>query len=468
MKRRLLTMFLCLLLVLPTVFLAGCKKDEESTPPPQVNVDAGGPLDNLPDADFGLRDFVMLSNPGWMATEGEYNGDTIHDTNFERYTYLNQRYNMNFTFHHSEETFSLLQNTQLGGDQSYDIMYPHPNDLGALMIGGYLTDLRSLNMIDFDAEWHNASQVANYTANGKTYLLASDTTIDSQALGAIVYNRDRYSALNFTEDLYQTVWDGNWTMEKFQGIIKTATSDSVGDDTDNSYALCFWDQFADRFACAMGMDILRKTENGTFETGMEAAKMTDICNKIYDLIFDNDGIIHGHAFNATLPTTEFFSAYKSGNSLFLTHDIGSLYSLLREFDFDIGFLPYPKLDTNQTSYRSFCASGMLAIPLHAQSTNDSGIIMEALAVYSNLYLKPAFIDTILLGRLSENSEDFEMLSYLHSIKYYDLGYAMDTDRVANEIVYVQVIRNKSREIVPALRSNAGKIQNIADKANTLT
>ena len=466
MKKRILTLLTCLILILPTVLLCACK-DEQTEEQNTNPVASGGILDSLPNADLDGRDFVMLTNTGWLNYEDDYNGDPINDTAYERHSYLNQRYNMNYTVSHHDNTFEVLQNTQMSGDNSFDMMYPHPDYLGRLMTGGLLTDLRTLTAIDFSAEWHNKSQVENYTANGKTYLLASDTTIDTTAFGSIVYNRDRYAALGFTEDLYQTVYAGNWTMEKFSTMVKDASANADGAEATNSYALCFSDKTADTMACAMGSDILRKNEDGQYELGFDNARMTSICNQIYDLIFDTEGVIHELAYNATYSTSTFFTAYKGGSSLFLTLDIGSMYNVLRELEFDIGYLPHPKLDTLQKEYRLFCASGMMAIPTIAKNTQESGIVMEAMAVYSNQYLKPAFINTILLGRLSEAGPDFEMLSYLHSIKYYDMGYAMDLEAIAREIVYVRVIRGQSREIVPALRSNADKLQAVADRANSL-
>ena len=456
---------MCLTLVLPTLLLSACNKKEDEPDEPDVTVGSGSILDELPNVDLGGRDFVMLTNTGWLEYENDYNGDPLNDTTYERYSYLNQRYDMNFTFTRHENTYETLQNSQMSGDTSFDMMYPHPDYLGQLMTNGLLTDLRELDAIDFSAEWYNASQIENYTTNGKTYLLAADTTIDSTAFVSLVYNREQYSALGFTEDLYQTVYNGDWTMEKFRTMVAEATSSSDGTDS-NSYALCFSDKVADRMSAAMGADILRKNADGKYEMGFDNAKMTDICNQIYDLVFDTDGVIHALAYNADLPTATFFTAYKAGTSLFLTHDIGSMYGLLRDFEFDIGYLPLPKL-AKTDDYRSFCASGMLGIPTIAKNVEESGIIMEALAVYSNLYLKPAFINTILLGRLSEDKSDYDMLSYLHSTKNYDKGYAKDMNSVAREIVYVRVIRGQSREIVPALRSNADKLQAIADAANNL-
>lgn len=465
MKKRIFVLLVCLLLVLPTLMLSSCNRKTGEPEETEKPVESNDVLDQLPNADLGGRDFVMLTNTGWLEYENDYNGDPINDTTFERYCYLNQRYNMNFTFSRRENTYETLQNTQLSGDASFDIMYPHPDYLGQLMTNGLLNDMRTLDAINFSAEWYNASQLENYTANGKTYLLAADTTIDSTAFNALVYNREQYAALGFTEDLYQTVYDGDWTMEKFRTMVTEATSSSNRTDG-NGYALCLSDKIVDRMSAAMGADILRKNAEGKYEMGFDNAKMTEICNQIYDLVFDTDGVIHALAYNADLATSSFFTAFTEGNSLFLTHDVGSMYGLLRDLEFDIGYLPLPKL-TKTDDYRSFCASGMLGIPAIARNAQESGVIMEALAGYSNLYLKPAFINTILLGRLSEDKADYDMLSYLHSTKYYDMGYAMDVNSVAREIVYVRVIRSQSREIVPTLRSNAKLLQAIADAANNL-
>ena len=76
----------------------------------------------------------------------------------------------------------------------------------------------------------------------------------------------------------------------------------------------------------------------------------------------------------------------------------------------------------------FCANGIIGVPVSTKSYDESGLLFEYLAIHSSTYLANTFYEVILGGRLSEYPEDYEMLMFLHSKKFYDLGFALDENQ----------------------------------------
>lgn len=83
-----------------------------------------------------------------------------------------------------------------------------------------------------------------------------------------------------------------------------------------------------------------------------------------------------------------------------------------------------------------------------------------------------FFNSILLGRLSEKPDDYDMLNYLHSIKIFDFGFTFDaTNRIASNILYNVVItgkqNNASRAISAYLRGQKGYFDKLLESANSV-
>ena len=96
------------------------------------------------------------------------------------------------------------------------------------------------------------------------------------------------------------------------------------------------------------------------------------------------------------------------------------------------------------------------------------MVLESLSIYSYEYMRPEFFNTILLGRLSENQNDYEMLEYLHNNKFYDFGVTFDETGVAKNLLYrVLFSYNDVRAVTTYMRGHAGELQEVVDSANAL-
>lgn len=476
MKKQLLSGLLCLLLLL-SLMLSACNNDKGKTEQTTEGGEnetavAGDPLVEMLPANIDMEGRSIKIATAYIDQHGfgleDYSGDPIEDACYERNMYIEERFDVILEYAEGDG-YSLLQTAHLSQSPEYDFVYPNPFNLGTMMTQGMLTDMNSLKYLNLDQEWWNQSQVTGWNCNGHLYVAAGDSTITGQAFSGVVYNIGEYSRFGFEENLYQTVYDGKWTMEMLQTMVKQGSIDVDGSDEGDFYGLCYWDNITYTFMYGMGQNILAQNADGKFELAFETSKLTDIATALSNLLYEpNSMIVHSNTGNAGLPDSAMYTTFADGKGLFMTFDIGSQWGLLRDIEFDIGYLPLPKLDEAQKDYYSICSAGCIGIPYFVKDADQASIILEAITICSYQDLKPEFFNSILMGRLSENQEDYDMLEYLHATKFYDVGWPLDTTRVASNMMYNVVISIGSTSAVTTyMKGNYNALQAIVTAANEI-
>ena len=476
MKKKLLVGLLCCLLVLSTM-LSACRNDKvdpsQTDGGEQETHGAGDPLVELLPANVKMdgRSITMateyVDQHGFNLTD--YTGDPIEDTLYERNMYIEERFDVILEYIEAEGA-ATVRNAHLSQTAVCDLVYPNPSHLGSLMTEGMLTDMLSLQYLNLEQDWWNQSQVTGWTCNDHLYVAAGDSTIMGQAFVGMIYNVAEYENFSFEEDLYETVYNKQWTMEKLQAMVKQGSVNADGNAEGNFYGLCYWENISHALMYGMGQNILSKKEDGTFELAYKSEKLQTIADTLAGLLYDaNSMVVRSNAINAGLPDSAIYTTFSSGKGLFMTWDIGSQWGMLRQLSFDIGYLPLPLLDENQKDYYSICGAGCIGIPYYVKDADQASIILEAITIHSYQRLKPEFFENILMGRLSENQEDYDMLNYMHSTKFYDVGFALDLDNTAKNLLYNVVISIGSTDAVTVYMKGNNKVfKEIVNVANSIS
>ena len=480
-QKRTFTSLLCLLLVTLTLLCACGKKDPAGTgTPPSGNdgtkTEESSPIIELLPANKYTEEFVILTREGY--NNGQYlvfheeDGDPLNKVSVERTLYLEEHYGIDMVINEQEHLVTVLENATLNNSGEYDLVGPHPTDgIVKLMTSGCFANLLETPYQFTEREWWNQSQVENYTTNGKLYLGVSDLTITSQSLLALVYNRDRYAALGLTDNLYDVVNAGGFTMEYLNTLLTQCKSDQDGDFDPNTaeYGLLFQTNSSRRWMYALGQRILTKNTDGVFELSLKSEPLVTLCSSMYSLLYESgDVLVAATGANATFASSDFWKTFTEKRALFVTFNVGSLYPLLRNLDFDIGYLPLPKLDDGQRDYLVVEASGFITIPATANNMEMSSVILEALSIYSYTEMRPAFFNAILYGRLSENPEDYKMLEFLHGAKFYDIGFTLDSSSVALGAINTYVVDKKAPDSAANLLvGKRNELKALVTQANTI-
>ena len=476
-NKKWLSMLLCLLLAM-TMLLTGCGEQNTGDPETKPETESADetvaeedPLVTLlPDTQYN-SEFVIFSANGDGLVSFEEDGEPINSKIVERTLYLEERFKLAMSSTASGSVDQIKTSHMAGGGE-FDLIWPHPTDgIVDLMISGVLADLHDMEYQYLDQPWWNQSQVENYTANGKLYLGVNDMTITWQSLLGLVYNRDKYKDYGFEDDLHDVAMAKDFTVEYLETMLMNCQTDVNGEGESSiaEYGLLFQTNSSRRWMWALGERILNKNSDGVFEVALKADSLTKMCSALYGLLYESgDVLVEATGPNATFPSSNLWTTFESGRALMTTFNIGSLYPLLRELDFDIGYLPLPKLNDEQEDYLVVEASGMIAIPAVPRNLEMSSAVLEAFAIISYQDLRPTFFDVILMGRLSENPDDYEMLEFLHSSKFYDIGFTLDSNEDALGIINAVVVDKKAPDSAAIyLRSKKNLIDAIATLANTI-
>ena len=468
--------FLCLLSMLVTLMSCTPKKEtpnQTGTDPVERNTDSS--FDAVRDIPGKIldRDFTVLSSfeLGWL--EAESTGDKVETVIYRRTQQVEEKYGIDlYIANAAGSVYPSLQAAYMSNDKSFDLVFPHPTDsMVTIMTSGYYANLTGLDSMDLSKPWYNSSQVQNYTTpNDKLYIVTPDISITSQGFFCLVYNRELYGKFNFTEDITEIVNNGEWTAEKFNEFLTVTDFSLDGEPLGNeNYGFLCNAAPSHRWTYAFGESTLVKKNDGTFEVGLSTRNMTNIATVYEQLLFSHgDSTRVESYYNAGIATSKNVALFKTGHGLFINWDIGSCYSELRGLDFKMGYAPLPKLNESQSDYRVICASGFYAIPYMTTNVEDSALVLEFLSGYSYQYLRQAFFEVVIQARMSESREDYDMLEFLHTRKFFDFGYTLDQDETFVNMLSKAVVENRNPSSVAViLKGNSNAFNRILEYANNM-
>ena len=116
-------------------------------------------------------------------------------------------------------------------------------------------------------------------------------------------------------------------------------------------------------------------------------------------------------------------------------------TIIRDTDIVNGFLPVPKLDENQKEYKTVSVDILWAVPaIHSEKIEMIGAVTEALSCQHYNYVRPAFFDTTMKGKLSDSPEDAKVLDMIPATRSIDFGYSYY--QVITPMQYLMDLTNK--------------------------
>ena len=480
--KKIFLLLLVMILILPMALSCGGKKNEgKPTSEPSSADESGNVTDeddgfHLPDINYGNRDFNILSltdyNDRHYLVYHDETGDPLSSEAFSRTLYIEKTYGVVLKFTGVPDAVTTLYNSHIGGGGDYDLIDPHPTEgIVQLLTSGILADLYSLSYLSLDKAWYNQSQAEGYTIDGKLFIVASDLTLTGQNFTGLVFNKEIYRSLEQEDDLYDLVDNHGWTMERLLQLSALYGQDEDSNniyDANDTYGIVYHKGYTTSFMYGMGQTILKKEEDGLYHLAFDTNRLTTMAETLYGLLYESDNHAYiGTANVASYPGSDMWKIFSSGRALFATFDFGGLYVLLRDLDFEKGYLPLPMLDPDQTDYQVFCGAGFLGIPALAKDTSASAVLLEALSYYSFKNLRTVFFNAILQGRLAKKPEDYKMLELMHEKKIYDVGFTLDQVGVAAQMLQTVVVDNKRTAIATYLRSKGSEIKQLEKLANEL-
>ena len=228
--KRFLSLLLALLLLVPA--FAGCGEKTPTDVPdtaPDTTTDAPASgetvttepettvLDAVPVLDFGGASFRTIAQPGMMDfyTEEE-TGEIVNDAVFARNRAAEERFSIVIE-PTREENYNMISSiitaaVQSGSDD-FDLVLGQMYKTGQDALRGLFANWNTIPYVQLDNPWYTKN-VQDASVKDLLYMIESDLVLSYAAqTWMLLYNKTKAADYGMTEDLYQTVRDGAWTLD---------------------------------------------------------------------------------------------------------------------------------------------------------------------------------------------------------------------------------------------------------------
>ncbi len=435
MKKRILALFLALMMCVP---LVACKKDkDDNVDTNSIDTNQGGNAGfvyEYPELDFGGKEFTFLNPPEdtWAMHTGivfeEPNGIALDEAIYKRNLALEQRYKVKFTVVNelmSQHATYLQQQIASGGDE-IDAAFVGGNYVASLIGDGAVVDLNSIDTMNMDMEWWDqnileASKLGNST---KTYYAISDISFTGFDLTWSVMFNPEILSQHQLEKPYELVKSGEWTFEKMFEMAAACQELNGAEDYTYQYGgkqiygvTTYWN-FVSAAMAGYGISMTQKNEQGVHvNTLIDNQKFYDFAED-YGLKAREGGLYLG--LNKPKPD-QYDEVFKSGRAAFVGCEIKST-TLFKEMN-DYGVVPVPKGDSTQQSYYSYVnhSTPLLVIPKTNVNLNETGIILDAMAYMSHDEVLPVYYETTLSLKNMKDQESIAMLDIIRDSRVFEVS-----------------------------------------------
>ncbi|MFA6947654.1 MAG: hypothetical protein WCQ72_01595 [Eubacteriales bacterium] len=398
--------------------------------------------DSLPALDFDgleIRLYVDDSNHDYTGLNKyfqgpeELTGDVVYDTVIERNRKVEERLNVKFQYHEVSYTYdavtSPVRKMILAGEDAYDIMVEQQWGCAKVVAEGLFLNAFDGKYFDFSQPWWWNEHMNNAAiGSDKRFMLAGDYFLDIFRSSYIIYfNKMLYeNSFGTTDDLYNLVFDGGWTMEKFGKYSSDIYTDLNGDAVKNEGDIFGFttstSAIVDHFVYGTDVKFTERDDNGLPVLVMDNDRAYQLADMLYKLSYENDGV-KLYTDDGVL-RKEQEPLFMSDQLLFLPYSIGAA-DILRDMVNDFGMLPFPKLDDLQENYKVIGHDTSLTgfIPATCTHLDEVSAVLEALCAESYRTVMPAFYETALKVKYARDDKSSQMIDLIH-------------DSVSSEFIYI--------------------------------
>lgn len=391
--------------------------------------------DDLPENDFGGQEFRVLTNaPTITAYDAvsfeivaeELTGDACNDAVYNRNIDIGERFNTGIVVSEDKEPWTVCKTAVIAGTDDYDLVGFYNYKSCELINAGALLNWYEISHVNLEKPWHNSLANSNATINNRLYAICSDLSITSMTYTYAIYFNQRilgdqgYSS----EDLYQMVRDGTWTIDKMSEMVEGMYVDVNGDgkaDTGDRYGFGYnVVNPADVWTVAFNQPLCSVTEDNQIEINFMTDKTMSILEKLLAFHYENQGFI-----KYTAEQYEEEKYFLNAQLAMAPLRFAAAYSDLREMEDTYSMLPWPKWDEDQDAYYTnaddkFTAFG---VPLTAYGNEEFvGTIYEALCAESYKKVYPAYYDIALKGKYSTDAGTAEMVDLIMEGRNFDFSF----------------------------------------------
>ena len=371
-------------------------------------------------------DNVGINAPEKAQESGDIMSDAVYYRQRDIEQYFGVKWENTWGDNGEDVALQAIEEVLAGGD-SYDLVYGSVRSAGTPMLNsGILRVTNDLEYVDLDREWWIASLRDTFSINDRLYFLIGPIVVNSYTdTNIILFNKDVTAMFGINDtELYDTVKDGKWTIDKMFEFASKIPENSSGTGTYR-----YLSPVGFPFIFSSGMTITKFDNDGTPYIEDTLPKgYSDLVDKLSAVFSDSSQSMYSFYDKEKMGFEEKYGigedeAFADGKALFFYVESGAaLY--LRSYDVPFGILPMPKLNNSQKQYYSY-ANPMGGSAVYFLKTvknlTMSDAIAESMAALSQIYVKEAYYTKLLKSQAIFDMESRDMLDIIFSTKIYDMA-----------------------------------------------
>ena len=414
------------------------------------------------DLDYGQEEinFLFANRPGRedeLISEG-MNSGAIGSAVYERNITVEEKLGvkLNLIPNDDDDVANDLKLDYQSNTGEYDLVADGTYKAIIPVIEGCYKDLNQTEYVDTTKHYwtQGYNDMVTFTADNKQFLVTGAAAISIfRYMYLTIYNKQMFTEYKLP-DLYDTVRNGDWTLDEFFSMTKGLYSDNGDGNRDNKDIYGFaslWDANASSFMQACDIYIATRNEEGIFELSMYGDRLVNMYDKLYNWTQNESTYIwnFGNKYNDSV-NIDFLNS-----QAYFTHaDLGTQYL---SAEFDVGMLPMPKYDKQQEEYAHVNWGNNIVLPSTIKNTEMVGQVLELMGYYSKTMVQQKYYDEVLKLRVSDAPDDRDMVELIYNTIVYDPGIAFcDGNTALWNLVYLPcfAVHNNSESIASYYKGNS--------------
>lgn len=395
--------------------------------------------------------------------DGDQSPDVIDRAIFQKNSDVQKYLGVTFEFvpadgsAHGSELIKKLETSVRASSNDYQIVSNSNYGTVNTMLTGAFLNLNHVEHLDLSKKYW--SQYINNSAEVSGAIFGVTGSISLylyQELFVCFFNRTLCEERGIaSEDLYQTVFDGDWTLDYMINLTKNIYKDlnenkkaDIGDQFGFAMQLT---SATDAFWSSCNIQMTTKdVGTGKLQVNVDTKKLSNVVKKLNNFVWNSDGVLR------LVEDKDFESEtrglYTSHGSTLIAKDqvlfaTDRLYEICEE---DLkgcdhyGVLPYPKYDAGQVLYFS-CAHDaytVFMIPFTAKSESEvCGAVLECLAVTNHNVVMPEYYNEVLTPRYAKDPRSIEMMNIIFQNIKMDAGLVFELGGLSFSMLRSSVLSN---------------------------
>jgi hypothetical protein len=417
--------------------------------------------------DWGGEEFTIIGREDHVFGEllvTEASTEVLDDAVYKRNLALEElcRLTMNCVGVPTDQLSSAVKADIKTGLGEYDAVHHHMAQTAALAADGQLLDFASLEGVDLSAPWWDEG-TASFVISDKVYFMNSAINYsDERTTYVMMFNKQL--AEGKAIDPYAMVYDNEWTLDTFGGLITDVSYDLSGDghfDENDVYGFVVTWETGNTFfygsdlryvICADGKDPYMAMDESALN------KASDLLDKVLNIYYTNNAAFGYIPGNEKLGKT----CFQEGRALFYTEVVQYVVALGKQMEGDFGVLPIPKYDSAQKEYitwtNAICST--TSVTKAAKETERLGKTLEIMAILSYQRVTPAFYDTVLQRKSVRDEQSQGMLDIIFNNRCYDMSVYYD---LGLESLFKTCVNENKTNYTSAYAKQSSKAQKALDK-----